>query len=364
MGPIRMVVAAPPPFPGAAAQGAPAEAMVRFLASSGAPVGRRRRVAVAPAPHLEAPAPGAGSPLARVSGQPMIAFMTRLPAGATRFRLELPGHLPLEAGIRETASPRPRRPRRIHRLGSPSPRFLLAAMAERFDSETAFLAAARTLLAAIEAAEPFRSLPGRIAVDALFWPSDPARGLFGPLSQHPGTDLLYGDRPLTRAFLDRAYRRAPRRPDCAIVVMNLDRRGGAGGDRHFPIAWTTTTSGPHEAWTDIALHEIGHALGLADEYDSDNPDPPPRPAAGLEPNVTDKADPRLAPWAAVATTTSPVPTAPADGGAHLPAGTIGTFEGARYRRLGLYRPQHRCRMRSSPDPFCAICAAIIRDRLA
>jgi hypothetical protein len=36
--------------------------------------------------------------------------------------------------------------------------------------------------------------------------------------------------------------------------------------------------------------------------------------------------------------------------------TVGLFEGARYFRGGVYRPQYNCRMRTLGYEFCAVCA--------
>ena len=83
-----------------------------------------------------------------------------------------------------------------------------------------------------------------------------------------------------------------------IVLVNLGIRGGAGGTQDRP-AWVTTTSGPNEVWQAVALHELGHSFGLADEYDdASQPVPEPHP---LEPNVTDRRNAAQAPWAALVT---------------------------------------------------------------
>lgn len=361
MAPIRIVLlegedsAGPAPGPEAAA--AAAVARVQFLDARGRKVGRRRRVAAIPPPALETF--GADGHIERVAGRGEIAFFTRLPEGATQLRLEQAGRATVESSVAAAASPRPVKPDSSRRFGSANPRFLLAAMAERFATEAAFHGHVAELLAAIEAAAPFESLPGRVAVDALFWKPPAGRGLFDPLNHGEGNDLVYGDRPLAAKFLERAYRGKARKPDRAIVLMNLPFRGGAGGDHHFPTAWTSITSGPGERWTDVALHEIGHGLGLGDEYDSENRDPPP----GIEENISRSPDPRQAPWQQHVTHPAPVPTAPLHGGAGLPPDTIGTFQGARYS-ADLFRPQFRCRMRVASDPFCTICCALIRAKLA
>jgi hypothetical protein len=352
-----MVVERATAVPGAAEASAQLSAHgtaeVRFLDAAGKPVGRRRRVKVEPAPVLEAPAAGGG--ITHVATEPLIAFMTRLPKGAVAFRLDEPGRDVITPGIVETASPRPKKPDSRRRFGAQDARFVLAIMAERFDREAAFHADCRQLLAAIEATAPFSEMPGRVAVEALFWKSDPGKGLFGPLQMGTGTDLIFGDRKLTAAFLEKSGVRS----DLAIVLVNLAKRGGAGGTSKFP-AWVTNQPSATDRWEDVAIHEIGHAFGLGDEYDSPNP----QATSDIEPNIGETPDPARVPWAHLCNVAGPGPTAPFNGGATLPAGTIGTFEGARYQQHGRFRPQFACRMRTTRDPFCERCRELIRARIA
>ena len=48
--------------------------------------------------------------------------------------------------------------------------------------------------------------------------------------------------------------------------------------------------------------------------------------------------------------------------AGFPLDLIGSFEGARYHRCAIYRPQPDCKMRHSNEAFCSVCRRkIIRD---
>ncbi len=348
MGPIRMVV---PMAERQAAARPAASADIHFVDESGKGVGRKRRVAVAPPAHLEAPA--SGGAIAQEVANPLIEFRTRLPRGATGYRVTQDGHAEILASILATASPRPSRPKSQRRFGGQQPRFRLAVLAERYDQEAAFHADCQRLLAFIEATPPFNEAPGRVAIEALYWQTDPQKGQLGPLQFGTGTDLIFGDRRLAAAFWQKSGAKADR----AVVLVNFRKRGGAGGTQDLP-AWVTNEPSTTDPWEAVALHELGHALGLGDEYDSANPEAPP----GIEPNISTSPDPAQAPWAHLCTSHA-VPTAPSGGGAGLPANTIGTFQGARYETTRLYRPQFACLMRSTRDPFCARCRELIRARL-
>lgn len=155
-----------------------------------------------------------------------------------------------------------------------------------------------------------------------------------------------------------------------IVIVNDAERAGAGGQ----VAWTTTGGD----WLDVALHEMGHAaFGLADEYDCYTC------AAGetgrdnytggepTEPNVSTEDDPTAVKWSALVTAAGTTATMPNPncaqqntGPSPVPAGTVGTFEGAQYFHCGLFRPEYACMMRATGDPFCAVCRQTIRDTYA
>lgn len=359
MGTIRLVAPRGAPDPATAMlesaiePAGPSEAELVFLDARGRKRGRTRKVRIAPQP-LEAPAPGGA--MAQVAADPLVALSSRVPEGATGFRIDEPGRFPVFGALESAIRIEPRRPDQHNRIGADRPKFLLAVLAERYSEPAPFLADCAHLLAAIEAIEPFASLKGRLAIDALFWKTDPARGQLGPLFEASDTDLIYGDRQLAADFLKKAKVKA----DLGLVLVNHHRRGGAGGNAHFP-AWVTNRDSATDKWPAVAIHELGHALGLGDEYDSPNSNAAP----GLEPNITKEADPRRTPWATLVTHPAPVPTlANGASAASLPPGAIGTFEGARYCKTGLYRAQATCMMRTTGAPFCVRCQQLIRARLA
>ncbi|KOX33827.1 hypothetical protein ADK67_05880 [Saccharothrix sp. NRRL B-16348] len=117
--------------------------------------------------------------------------------------------------------------------------------------------------------------------------------------------------------------------DQVIALGNTAKYGGAGGG-------VATAAGANDQAGQIAVHELGHSIGkLADEYDY-----PYDQYSGAEPtevNVT--ADPTGAKWSAYLGQTSP------DGG------VVGAYEGARYYKLGLYRPTDNSIMRTLGREF-------------
>jgi hypothetical protein len=150
-----------------------------------------------------------------------------------------------------------------------------------------------------------------------------------------------------------------------LVLVNDPERGGAAGS----IGWFSTGGND---WRETAIHELGHsAFGLADEYDYDGPDVW-EGGEPSQPNVSTEPDPALVKWSALVTAGPDVPTranphncTQSDIGINpLPAGTVGTFEGAKYSRCGIYRPVWSCMMQTTLSPFCPVCIQAILDVMA
>ena len=153
-----------------------------------------------------------------------------------------------------------------------------------------------------------------------------------------------------------------------LVIVNSTIWGGAGGT----IGTTSVAAG----WEGIALHEIGHAaFGLADEYEywaGCGVDVGRDTYAGgepSEPNVTTNTDRATMKWRELVDPATAMPTTSnADctqcdpQPSPVAAGTVGTFEGARYYHCGLFRPEFNCMMRNL-SAFCAVCRRRIRQTL-
>lgn len=232
----------------------------------------------------------------------------------------------------------------------------LLLVSEQFADAQSFFAACAQLNQHIVGNAPFsdQNVASRFQIEALFWPSG-ASGLFNTRTQGR---LVFGDHDLVRRFVQASGSTGR----MTMVLVNSAVRGGAGGTRERP-AWVTITSEVGEDWEAVALHELGHSFGLADEYDdAAQPTPEPNP---LEPNVTKQKNAANAPWAALRTPgLSHNPTHNSLGQPAVNPGIIGTFEGARYKRTRRYRPTAECLMRTTDKSFCPVCQAQIRRILA
>ena len=159
----------------------------------------------------------------------------------------------------------------------------------------------------------------------------------------------------------------------ALVLVNSSLLGGAklGGG---PVA---ITAAQHPGADDTAVHELGHLVfELADEYDysqgckttelrEHHPGPEP-----VEVNVTlnDGKNLSTLKWGDLVSATRPTTTNPNCSicdpqPSPVPAGSIGTFEGADTWHCGAFRPEFDCKMRHDSQPFCTVCTLRIRETL-
>lgn len=119
--------------------------------------------------------------------------------------------------------------------------------------------------------------------------------------------------------------------DQVIALGNATKYGGAGVSGGL-----ATAAGGNSYAGQIVVHELGHSIGkLADEYDT-----PYGAYTGSDPveaNVSNRADGSK--WAGYLGQPSP------DGG------VVGSFEGARFYKSGLYRPTENSIMRTLGKQF-------------
>jgi hypothetical protein len=195
----------------------------------------------------------------------------------------------------------------------------------------------------------------RIGVVGAFWPSD-ERGLFE--SRDQGSRRWYGDNAKAMRY---SHKAGPAK--LVLVVINERDWGGAGGVMFQRPAWTTTYDFDGR-WAGMALHELGHSMGLADEYE----DPGPGVDFDNPANVSRNRNALDTAWREdVSDELRPDHLDPThgchDGAVPWEEGTVGTFEGAFYHASGFYRPSPDCRMRSTQKHFCPVCARAIRRQI-
>lgn len=356
MGQARLSIPVPEPLPGDAgvADAGVDQLTVIFLDANGDPIAPPVALEAPETIFIEGRGPEAGLTWAPVT--PPTSFEVDVPPETTSIRVSRGGNVE-EFAIGDVTEPSPRPPDARRSFPEADRRWTLAVVAERFSDAEAFFDHAAALHALISEQAPFSDPEVSFGIEALFWASDDFSGLFGATDDRVADRVLQGDGERVKRFV----RKADLDPQKILVIVNSGLRAGAGGQGRTIPSWTTVTGAPGERWEGIAIHELGHAFGLADEYDTSvnlrEPDP-------LEPNVSREADPARTSWHLLATATAPPsPTALRGQEAGHGAEEVGTFQGARYRPDDRFRPSPICRMRVTPASFCPVCRDHIRREL-
>jgi hypothetical protein len=258
----------------------------------------------------------------------------------------------------------------------------LLLIAERFQphERDAFFAFSHYFTQYLRRQAPFNedNVAQVIQVYACFSPSPP-QGMFR--SKEHTSRRVYGEPERVRKYLkkhrDEQFLRR-RRNDLALVIMNIAQRGGAGEQMNDNIAWTTPVPWYDanrqiiEDWPEVALHELGHAFDLDDEYESEGDSGAP-PGA----NVCHHSEIDSPPWSAQFASGNIATLRSADRRLHganpdypsaielerFASVEVGKFQGARYSSTDFWRSALQCRMRSARDPFCAVCRTVIRKAI-
>ena len=335
------------------------KATIQWEAADGTATGAPIALHVPPAAALEYP--DSSGRMGWKDTPASLSFSDEPPEDAVALRLSVPGKaavkIPRAALTAKTALAEPQK----QIFGLSNATLLVPVFSERFVDKDAFMAKVGELHSWTIAQAPFDREPtrSRIALVAHFWSSDPDVGLFGTSDDHSqGGQLFYGDREIAKRMLAPWMGTAP----VSLILINSTKRGGAGGQPGYS-AWTSIAPAPGERWENVCLHEIGHGLGLADEYLQDPA--PTEPPAKLEPNVSRNPIPSQTPWRGFANLLpdAPAPSFTIAGQNSAPADAIGTFQGARYKP-SLYRSSRDCLMRDTRQSFCIVCQKHIETVLS
>lgn len=278
---------------------------------------------------------------------------------------------------------------------------VVAAEGYAFRDMGTFLHDAERAIDVLLSTEPYAALREKIFVTGIFQPS---RGSGIPLTEEQDAtetafDTSYGglgmERYLVLRDLHALFESFSSIPvDAVIVLCNSDKYGGSGLFGQLAVVPARVSPSMFDY---LLRHEFAHCLaGLADEYfDSAvtyteswlRANPP------WEANVSPLAGGRVR-WQQRIAAGTPVPTpwpkeeyvaavaAARNAHGHMDpeqarsagladlltsgewAGKVGAFEGARYTRTGLYRPEIDCIMFSkTARHFCAVCQDELRAAL-
>lgn len=333
---------------------APRDFELTWLAANDEPIGPPQRVSV-PSP-IQVEYFGAPDGPAWRKSRPDAAIPTVMPEGTQALRIGGSGLETQQISLAALSRSEPGPPDAILAKGDPAAAWQLAVVGDGYASEQAFADDIERLWQECEDARPFAQLAadGRFALVGLFWQAPDRQSLFGARQRDSNPWIIYGSQEAVVAAVHGAG--VPHNK--VLVVMNRDERGGAGGFGSEIPSWTSNVSADNERWTQIALHELGHAFGLADEYVTEgNGTPAPDP---LEPNVSEDPDPLSVSWQdSVTIVNGDVPSLPFGAASPFGADAIGTFQGARYDSAKYYRPAAECRMLWVNRQFCPVCTAHI-----
>lgn len=270
--------------------------------------------------------------------------------------------------------------RYIHKGGDPSEAIDIAILAEGYKEEEmdTFLNRATTIAEEILSYEPFASNKDKFNVVAVMSPSKesgvsiPLKGEWKETAFESHFSTFYSSRYLTTPRVWRLHRALEGIPyEHVLIVVNTPEYGGGGIHNCYQIA-----TSDNRYTLPVSVHEFGHSFaGLADEYFYTEEEDGSYPL-DIEPwqaNITTMVD-FDSKWKDMLTPGIAVPTPWTDRGGkredrmkraaeEAPEEVaVGVFEGAGYRKKGVYRPAETCRMRDNHNPkFCPVCERAIRQ---
>ncbi len=191
--------------------------------------------------------------------------------------------------------------------------------------------------------EPFKSYQDRFSIVAVGAPSKesgvsiPKKNDWRQTAFGSHFSTFYSDRYLTSLNINDIHNALAGIPyEHIIILANTEEYGGGGIYNNYNL-----TAAHHPKYRPVVVHEFGHSFaGLADEYQYGTPEDEvgqyPLDVEPWEENITTKVD-------------------------IVKAVKIGKFEGAGYKRKGVFRYQEDCRMRTNEHPvFCPVCQDALR----
>lgn len=262
----------------------------------------------------------------------------------------------------------------IHKAKDDGHAIDLAILAEGYTAEEmeSFLEKAERISEEILSYEPFLSNKDKFNIVAVFTPSEES-GVSIPLKNdwkktrydsHFST--FYSGRYLTSPRVMKMHQDLEGIPyEYILMLVNTDEYGGGGIYNNYQIA-----SANNPLTLPVSVHEFGHSfIGLADEYDYGEEEELTylNSVEPWEPNITTLVD-FESKWKNMVDPSTPIPTPwekrPREESARLDNSrqVIGAYEGAGYRKTGVYRPVETCRMRDNYYPeFCPVCEAALLE---
>jgi len=235
--------------------------------------------------------------------------------------------------------------RTLHQAANPNKAIHIAFVAEGYtvDEMDTFYKDAQIAVDALFEHEPFKELQDRFTILAVASPSEesgvsiPKNNLWKNTIFGSHFSTFYSDRYLTSLNVKSIHDALAGIPyEHIIVLVNTEEYGGGGIYNNYNL-----TAAHHPKYRPVVVHEFGHSFaGLADEYQYGTPDGEegqyPLDVEPWEKNITTKVD-------------------------IIKATKIGKFEGAGYKRKGVFRFQENCRMRTNEHPvFCPVCQDALR----
>jgi hypothetical protein len=184
-------------------------------------------------------------------------------------------------------------------------------------------------------------------------------------SDSDGTcDYLAGSDSLVLGAVKQIQFPATVTPHKTLVIVNYGLFGG--GKQSGSVAWTSLAPGLFES---TGLHELGHLLGLSDEYEQPCDDPEGSSGDLCLPNIS--SSPVMPRWKPLFSPTG-LPTYVVKKKSKKPCEAslkpklrpaVGAWQGGYSTHRRYYRPSENCRMRVVTDDFCAVCTEFLRWRL-